>query len=406
MEKTKGNVSYEELDCLGLDNNRDQLVATFEIKRPGGYSGGPCTAGSTEHVAFWADWEDTCDWTYLGTVEVKAHDFGKELPDGGLCYAAVLPVDLSRVQRPCRKRVVGRVRAVLSWNSAPSTTNPDLVPHWGNRIDAHVQVRPGRKFPGVFPDMTVVGGISVHDIHNVTGMTQAGAKFVDNGIDADYLNRPCPFAQRVVIRGIQFPGQRYRVQVREVGTPTWTTLLKKIWVTPVSGPGSYHLPDADGWFSYLSHAQNFAGILAYFDTVGNEKWQIRIIMEGVFGQEDQMVQVDNTPPDASIEITSGTGDCGMFTPGTEISGRFVARDLHFRNYSLTVKGHPSANTPSPNAGNVQTPVAGSTWKLKTTGMAECGYVIEVVAVDRAIRNSIASRWRTPASIGFCIREES
>ena len=34
LEKTKGNVNYEELDCLGLDSNREWLCATFEIKRP------------------------------------------------------------------------------------------------------------------------------------------------------------------------------------------------------------------------------------------------------------------------------------------------------------------------------------------------------------------------------------
>ncbi len=406
VEQTKGNVSYEELECLGLDNNRDQLVATFRVKKAGGYSGGLCTRGSTEYVAFWADWKDTCEWTYLGTVEVKAYDFGDSLfPDGGLCYAAVLPVDLSRIQRPCTRRVVGRVRAVLSWNLAPSVTDPDRIPHWGNRIDAHVQVRPGRKIGRPFPDMTVIGGIAVEDINDVTGMTGTGAKFVDNGYDADELGRPCPFAQRVVVRGVQFPGHRYRVQVREVGTATWTTLLNKIWVTPVVGSGSYHFPDPDGWFSYLGHSQNFAGVLAYFETTGNEKWQIRIIMEGVFGQESQVIQLDNTPPEASVEITSGGGDCGMFTPGSTIAGRFVARDLHFRSYSLQVKGHPSANLPNPHDGSTQTPVAGSTWTLHTRDMAECGYIIEVVARDRAIRNSIASGWYASASIGFCLREQ-
>ncbi len=401
LDKTKGNVAYEELECLGLDNNRDQLAATYRVKKRTGYSGGLCSAGSNEYVAFWADWQNKCKWTYLGTVRVKAYDFD-ELPEGGLCYTAILPVDLSKVQRPCRRRVIGRVRAVLSWNSPPSTVDPNAVPHWGNRIDTHVQVRPGRRVTKVFPNMTVVGGIAVEDIHDVTGLTKPGARFVDTGLKADYLDRTCPFGRRVVIRGLQFPGHRYRVQVREVGDVAWTTLTRKIWVTPVFGAGSFHYAHSDGYFKYLSHWQNFAGILAYFDTSGDAMWDIRLQIEGLAGQVDQRVQLDNTRPDASIEITSGPGSCGMFTPGTTIMGKFVARDLYFRNYGLTVKGHPSANTPSPGSGSVQTSPAGDVWKLNTTGMAECGYVIEVVAHDRSILNSIASHHRTSASVGFCI----
>src|SRR5581483_7034950 len=93
LEKTNADVSYEELECLGLDETMpERLVATFAIKRPTGYSGDLCRAGSREYVAFWADWDNTCTWTYLGTVQVGVHDIS-ELPDGGLCYSAILPVD-------------------------------------------------------------------------------------------------------------------------------------------------------------------------------------------------------------------------------------------------------------------------------------------------------------------------
>jgi len=36
-----------------------------------GFSGPPCSAGSVEHVAFWADLDDDCRYTYLGTVKVS-----------------------------------------------------------------------------------------------------------------------------------------------------------------------------------------------------------------------------------------------------------------------------------------------------------------------------------------------
>ena len=99
LDKTKADVSYEELECLGLEYNLDRLVATFRVKKPNGFSGGLCSKGSLEYVAFWADWEDTCDWTYLGTVTVNTHDI--PIPAGGLSYSAILPVDLSKVRRPC-----------------------------------------------------------------------------------------------------------------------------------------------------------------------------------------------------------------------------------------------------------------------------------------------------------------
>ncbi len=118
LEESKADVSYEELECLGLDMNVDRLVTTFRIKRPIGYSGDLCSTGSIEHIAFWVDWDDQCEWTYLDTVSVNVHDI-REIPDGGLCYAAVLPVDLTMIRRPCKEPKVARVRAVLSWAIAP-----------------------------------------------------------------------------------------------------------------------------------------------------------------------------------------------------------------------------------------------------------------------------------------------
>jgi hypothetical protein len=99
IEKTSGNTSYEELTCIGLDYNREWLVGTFVIKRPSGYSGNLCSPGSTEYVAFWADWDNTCEWKYLGRAEVKVHDI-PGIPPDGLSYTAILPVDLDAVGQP------------------------------------------------------------------------------------------------------------------------------------------------------------------------------------------------------------------------------------------------------------------------------------------------------------------
>ncbi len=48
LNDTKANTNYEELECLGLDNNSETLAATFRIKLTSGYSGRPCDKGSFE----------------------------------------------------------------------------------------------------------------------------------------------------------------------------------------------------------------------------------------------------------------------------------------------------------------------------------------------------------------------
>ena len=99
--KTSGDTQYEELHCLGLDYQREWLVATFTIKRPLGYSGNLCQRGSTEYVSFWADWDSTCRWRYLSTVQVRVHDIAN-IPADGLQYSAILPVDLTKLHGALR----------------------------------------------------------------------------------------------------------------------------------------------------------------------------------------------------------------------------------------------------------------------------------------------------------------
>ncbi len=406
IEDTTGNISYEELEDVALDWNQEKLTATYKVKKASGFSGSLCTAGSNEYVSFWADWDDKCKWQYLGTVSVKAYDFN-QLPKGGLCYTAALPVDLSKVRRGCQQPKVARVRAVLSWNTPPSKFDPDQLPTWGNRLDAHVLIPPGPSIGSVQPIMTVVGGISVAQIDNTSGLTTGNAKFVDNGLDADDMGRPCPFARRVVVRGPAFPGQRYRVQVRESGTAVWTTLTKKIWVTPIIGFGFYHSIDGDGWFKYLPYSQNFAGVLAYFDTSGNAKWEIRLQIQGVAGEATQVVQLDNTAPTVSVSITDPVGDCGLITPGTLLKGNVVATDAYMGSWSVVIDGGPAGFGPEPvttgGSGNNNTLASGSEWTYQTpANMAQCGYVVRVHARDRAIVNSVKSNHHRSVDVGFCV----
>ena len=163
--QTKLDVSYEQLECLALEGGYglERLVATLRIKRAAGYSGGLCTAGSVEYVAFWADWDDTCTYTYLGTAQLGVHDIAS-IPAVGLVYSVALPVDLSGHREGCSDPKIARVRAVLSWAVPPSTTNPNAQTTWGNHVDAHVQVQPGVAGNPLSPTISILGGIPVSGI--------------------------------------------------------------------------------------------------------------------------------------------------------------------------------------------------------------------------------------------------
>src|SRR5262245_13005934 len=93
---TDGDVSYEELRCIGLDpNSPDTLVGVIQIKKSTGYSGGPCTDGSREYVTFWADFDGNGSFeTCLGTASVRVYDLSG-IPPSGVYYAVRLPVDLN-----------------------------------------------------------------------------------------------------------------------------------------------------------------------------------------------------------------------------------------------------------------------------------------------------------------------
>jgi hypothetical protein len=138
---TNRSIEFEQLNCIGLDPRTGQLTGVLRLKRGIGYSGGPSTAGSREFVAFWVDWGS--GFEYEGTTSVAVHDFGC-LPPAGLEYNVSLPVDLrSRVQEYSKIANTVKVRAVLCWGSAPSTTDPNAPVVWGNCIESRIPIPAG-----------------------------------------------------------------------------------------------------------------------------------------------------------------------------------------------------------------------------------------------------------------------
>ena len=436
LEKTSGDVSYEELTCLGLDYNREWLYGTFVVKKPSGFSGDLCSPGSKEYVAFWADWNNTCEWKYLGTTTVEVHDISG-IPADGLHYAAVLPVNLDPYRQSCELPKISRVRAVLSWNTPPSVTDPNAIPYWGNRLDTHVQIKPGEPtHPGEPPKAAIraLGGINIEDIDTGplgNGMTKAGAKFwyYETPADPWGLDRACPFGGVVWVEGKYLYGYKYRVSVRkESDPPSSVTYLTNSFNVRRADIGSDpQTIDGAGFFTYKDPLQYLDSRLAWWSTSGDEVWVVQLEVANMFDvvvatSPEYRLQLDNTaplpvpikvPPTIDIHI-DGSGDCMDFTAGDLISGHFVAQDVHFGGFSLSTLPN-TASIPSNQPTTAQpstSPTAGSpgaAWVLNTASpvsMKPCGYVVRLEVFDRSIVGSQpgSHNWNH-IETGLCLRKK-
>jgi len=408
--KTDGDTSYEELKCIGLDPDLpDTLVGVMKIKKSSGYSGGPCTQGSIEYVTFWGDFDGNGTFeTCLGTASVRVYDLA--VPPEGLDFAVRLPVNLEPHRQHCKRgpKVV-RIRAILSWNVAVPCATPNAVPTWGNREETLIEIAPLKALSG---RIAILGGIPVSHIHDVTGLTTPTAVFATNNLPPDSLGRTCPFAGRVTVQGSPVAGHRYKVEVTPAGGGAPVDVVTNLTLTRADGTTHVHTANMDGQFGYLPFDQNVNSVLAQWDTTGDALWNVTLsvfTLGGVLvGSDMHVIQLDNTGPEASITITSGAGDCGKFQIGDVLSGKFTARDTYFGSYSLGVEpdvNDPGEGVPVPSSGDVQTaPAPGNSWSLNTAGMRPCGYVIRVVAVDRAIVGSQAVGHHASDSAGFCLEE--
>jgi hypothetical protein len=408
-----GDVSYEELTCIGLDPNfPDTLVGVIKVKKTLGYSGGLCTQGSQEYVTFWGDVDGNGTFeTCFGTAQVTVHDLS-HVPGGGVYYAVRLPIALEKYRQPCQKgpRLIP-VRAILSWGVAPPCSNPNYVPVWGNREETLIQVPPHEMAPP--GKIAILGGIPTGLIDGTTGLTKPNAVFALNNTPPDALGRPCPFAGRVSVQGVAVAGFTYIVEV-STDAVIWTPVLTDLIVTDSNGfPSTHKANPITKRFDYLPQADNIDGLLAEWDTAGDALWYVRLsifdaggVLQGT--PDTHVLQLDNTSPVASIDILTGPGDCGKFPVGTQLQGKFIAQDLYFGDFSIGIE--PSVNTPpigvpSPDSGLVgSAPAPGDSWTLDTNQMQPCGYIIRVVVRDRAIVNSQSVGHYASDSAGFCLVE--
>jgi hypothetical protein len=446
--KTDGDTSYEQLHCIGLDPNAaENLVGTLTIKRPLGYSGAQCAAGSEEYLAFWVDWQDGTGWHWVGTAQVKVHDF-HTIPPDGLQYAVTQPINLAPRRKPCQDGpVIAHVRAILSWAVPPPPGNPNFVPTWGNRLETYIEIAPGTPIQtgDYTPYIESVCFIDICDVDPATGLAPGER----------------PFGGSVSIFGI-IPGApavttpeanrpKYRVQVSPSGTNAWQPINDSFSITlheqilPGLPTATAHLQTADpgGYFTYQV-APNVpgvgwrdivpSGLLAVWNTAGKTgKWDIMIDAYnpigpvhypagGTFCAKDGTIRaqvtidLDNAAPITSLQITGysrGGGpvqpaaDCQTFEQGDIIHGTYSVFDEHFGSLALVVEPSGPANgaTVTPSSRSYPTvPNTGEsgTWTLDTSKMEPCGYTIQLQTNDRTWVNCVEPWRNDSAFVGFCL----
>lgn len=432
------NTTYEELHCVGLDRDATTLHGVVQIKRRSGYSGGLCQKGSREYIAFYLDFGS--GWEYQGTTWVEVHDV--DVPRGGLWYQASLPVDLDKHRQEWCKTGRARIRGILSWAVPPAPNQPNFVPHWGDREDCWIEVRPFPEgvIPGVFtPFLESIGNMSVAKID---GAGYANGTSIGSTFTAD----DAPFGGRTLLKGDVFnlpPGPlEYRIMIqgpsdampRVYNTPFDIDVTTFPSVTPVTQT----LNAVGDWFPYLaasplvSVADKLLGALT-----GLENGLTTVYLE--FRQPlgpvlattvPKAFMVDNTPPAADIEITSGAGNCGKFGIGEVISGTYSMTGNHAGSLLIHVTPLPEAAggtmvitsaapgaffTPPFSGGNSSVSIsyaglslnsngASGTWELDTTGMKPCGYNVRIYVQDRTILSSGPNHWDAGDIEGFCLEQ--
>ena len=415
--------TYEELHCVGLHPGLSALVGVFNVKRPAGYLGGLCTAGSLEYVSFWADWDDNGSFDeFLGSAAVRVHD--EPVPAGGLSFAVFLPINLAAHAQPCHGPHTARIRAVLSWNTPPPA-DPYLPPHWGSTMDALIQLPVGDPKTGQVPFLSVVGGMAIDQI-NPAGYADGPA------VTAGFNATNSPFAGEVVLAGhianppdlsAGAPPLLYTLHYRHEGEPvgtahditnsfqvTLTRFSGFVWtqtpLTQIADPTHQYVYREDLTINGPSGDQTFVEgyVLGRWHPAGlpdgrYEVWFTADLGGGATVDSNRVwVQLDNTAPVADIAATGSP----FVSQGTPLNAVITATDAHFAGYSLAVLPGGYPNAPVPQSGSL--PVTAAPVVLDTTGVTPGGYVLRLTVGDRAIVNSGYVGQVSSDDIGFCVEQ--
>jgi hypothetical protein len=455
LDSAQADETYEQLTCAGLQTSMDTVGAVIQIKRPLGYSGDLCQAGSKEYVAFWADWNNNGTFDqYLGTASVDVHDLGGALPADGVRYSVSLLVP-SIVQhlRQCGSPNVIRLRAVLSWSTAPSTTDPDALETWGNRLDVHVQIRPGQASQGLTDLIYRVGSVALSDISLATHLAYPST-VITGACGAPAMDRP--WGGLVTIQGriynTGFPGSvRFRVRYKRHTDAdidsNWTPVTGSqnfVLMNPVLPPPSEVYVSqvavtepglGGGWFDYVENPVASPPIferdnrLADWNT-GSLEGDVDLRLEyrrtvdppGFYHQSNVVsIKLHNYQMVASTAATSAIdftkdldlvidgGDCHSYSQSATITGHLRVVDPYFYTWSLDLQPatHTHGAAASPSC-RTYTTLSDSgdgnlAWSLNTTKLDKCGYTLTLLGYDRTILNSSSSSAHGASkAVGFAV----
>jgi hypothetical protein len=422
--KTDGDTSFEQLSCIGARPSNEVLEGVITIKKPLGYSGSLCSTGSREYVAFWVDFSDGTGFHYLNTTSVDVHDLST-VPADGIKYAVFTTANFAKWRVPCQVGArIGRLRAILSWETAPPPGNPNYVPVWGNRLECLIQIRPGVGVSHV-PLIETIGDVPVNRIDQTLpnlGMATGELEIANTSVNVS------PFGGEVTITGeIGLPPDgflggaapfKYKIEVQKLdGVDTYHPLLNDVTVSVAEwNSGSPIFCDifsnfvcqqvlhptndgdglGDGWYPYLEDTTG--PFTRHLVTSVLGRWQTTAAMEGLWkikitakdpnvtpptvfpGIQEITVRIDNTYPVGSLAIVSATFNgqpitavnCGKFPVGTIITGSYSAHDpgtppnelsadfQHFGSLSFGVLPGGPANGASVSPAGRSYPTVGTT----------------------------------------------
>lgn len=450
----QADVSFEELTCVGLNTALDRLGAVVKVKKSSGFSGDMCHNGSQEHVAFWADWDNNGIFDqYLGTASVTVHDISN-IPADGLYYCVDLPVNLSQHIRSCVFPNIVRIRGVLSWQSLPSTTDPNDLNTWGNRLDVVVQIRPSQA-ANVEAELTHVGSVDRDSIDPVTFLVNS-----DNTNPTSDNNRP--YGGWVSFNGIinrnGFNGIiKYKIEYKKYGSSdsTYASVSTSETFSMLDfapDPNVEYLDTqspADGWFIYKANPAiglyNETNYLAGWGTEGlaDGTYTIRFTHTDALGNEQVAdifsVIINNvhmsisTTANVSVDLTKTLdlvidgGDCHCYdktATNHTVSGHLRAVHPYFSSWGLDLQptSHTHGTVPTPafryyNAianhadigdlgNNLDSGDANAPWSVDVSAMDNCGYTVSLHARTRVIRNSSTHHpWYGVKAVGFSVTDK-
>lgn len=438
----QGNATYERLDCVGYEAADQMLAGVFTLRLANGYSGGPCSTGSLEHVAFFIDWHDGSGFHFVGATATRVYDQG-DIPADGVRYEVRVPLGVDQHQRLCSGGpVFAHVRAILSWNTPVPTGNPNYVPVWGNRQEAEIQLDPGQPVTGTqqVPILSAIGDISIGHIDS-NGLIQNGTA-IHTGLGFD----DAPFGGQITLAGKIVNGTsatRYRIMRRLAGTgsfvplsnePTGITLSITTYsvATGVQTQDFVSHADPDGYYTYqdysASHYVEGNVLSIWFSNLAEDahtyELRVDVSVDGNPAHDIQSnivhVRVDNRWPVATLTVDNGAdGECADYDKGQTVTGTFVATDANIASYGFSILPpnpangavvHPlaspgaSSDLPQVHPSLADPGVAAGFYKIDTSPMKPCGYALVLGVWDRTNVDSGRTSHYTPASIGFCVRQ--